>query len=452
MKIRIKLALRFTAIVSMILVSFALSVYFLSSNYREKEFYSRLKDKAVTTAKLFSSDVKEVDPNLLKIIGKNSSDTLINEEIAIYSIDNKLLYRSNDKIKLHNDFLSKISPLQEIHGKAEGEEVIGILFKGSNDTFKVIASAYDRFGLSKLNFLKYILFLGILLAIIITVVVGVLFSKQSLAPISDVISQIDRITATNLNLRIDEGNRSDEIAQLSIRFNQMLQRLEKAFAMQRNFVLNASHELRTPLTSLTSQLEVSLMDKELSKESRQLLESFLNEIKNLNLLSNGLLDLTQADQDISEIRLLPIRIDEVVGQARAEVLKRNKNYKVLVSFKELPEDENKLVLTGNEHLLKVALVNLIENGCKYSSDEVLLIVSFIPDGINLEVIDTGIGIISADLSKVFEPFYRGENAKAIYGHGIGLALTQKIVELHKGEIKIASDLNKGTVVKVSLRH
>ena len=100
---------------------------------------------------------------------------------------------------------------------------------------------------------------------------------------SDVVKQVDKITISSLDMRVNEGNGTDEIAQLAITFNKMLKRLESSFEMQRSFVSNASHELRTPLTSITGQIEVSLMKSRTHEEYETILESVLKTLKVLML-------------------------------------------------------------------------------------------------------------------------------------------------------------------------
>lgn len=452
MKIRTRITLQFTIIVSVILIVFATTVYFISSNHRKEEFYNRLKDNAVTCVKLLS-DVDEVDNNLLKIIDDNSANALPDEKILIYDAKNKLVYCKPDNIKYTFDtlLLAKIKENKEIRFSEGKHDAIGILFKGKRYDYITIAMANDEYGLNKLNYLGYLLISGVLITIVLIIGIALFFSKQALNPISGMVSQIDRVSISNLNLRIDEGNGTDEIAQLAIKFNKMLERLDAAFEMQRSFVSNASHELRTPLTALTGQLEVALMKED--TDPWGVLKNLLNDIKQLNKLSNGLLDLAQANLDISEIKIETLRIDEVIGNARAELLKRNKDYKIIMDFKHFPEDENWLKINANEQLLKSAFLNIIENACKYSSDKTAEIdLVFGPENVSITISDKGIGIAEKELNKIFDPFYRSGNAKNFAGHGIGLTLTKKIVELHKGTVHILSKLNEGTKVIVNLPH
>jgi signal transduction histidine kinase len=454
MKIRTRIAIQFTLLVSTILLVFAISIYFFASYHRANEFNSRLKDRALTTAKLFA-DVDEVDGRLLKIIDRNSINALSDEQVLIYDAADNLIYSSVDTLVYGVDShtLDQVRDEKEMKFLKNGNEAVGIHFDGKYDEYVVIASAYDKYGYSKLKYLKYLLVFGLMITVIFTLVLGLFFSRHALSPMAGVVEQVDKISISNLNLRVNEGNGKDEIAQLAHKFNRMLERLEAAFEMQRSFVANASHELRTPLTVLTGQLEVALMNEKAGEETKQVLHALLKDIKQLNKLSNGLLDLAQANLDVSELKLTKLRIDELVGLARAELIKQNRDYTIELNLVHFPEEENWLIVLANEQLLRAAIVNIIENGCKYSRDSTTQIkLEFDQTNVYISVIDRGIGISEPDLNRVFEPFYRSLNAKTFSGHGIGLTLAQKIIQLHNGEINVSSRLNEGTTVKLTIPH
>jgi len=327
---------------------------------------------------------------------------------------------------------------------------LAILYTGKYDRFVVIASAFDQYGLSKLNNLKIILIFGLLICIIGTMLAGWIYSGQALSPILGVIGQVGNITGFNLNKRVSEGNGTDEIAQLAITFNEMLDRIEEAFKLQKGFVSNASHELRTPLTAVTGQIEVALMNKRSQEEYEIILTSILEDITSLNRLTNGLLDLTQANMGVEGIKLTDVRIDELLWQVKNELIKRNPNYKINVQILSFPEDESKLTMHASEQLLKTAFINIIDNACKFSPQhEVNIGFGVDENNIELSFKDFGIGISQSDLEKIFQPFYRASNAKKYYGHGLGLALAQKIVSLHKGTLSIESEINSYTLVKIT---
>lgn len=457
MKIRTKLALYFTLIVASILVLFAVSIYYSSSSYREQQFYTRLKEKATNTAKLLI-EIDEISYELLKIIDKNTV-SLAYRRIVIYNSQNQKIYDDNDTSninstvneQLYSDkFLENVRKKKEIRYKELDKEVLALVYDGKKNHFVVIASALDIYGLSKLRNLKLILIGGLFACVIATMLAGWIYSGRMLHPIAEVVREVDKITALNLNKRVNEGNGKDEIAHLAVTFNQMLDRIEEAFNIQKSFVSNASHELRTPLTAITGQIEVSLMKKRSPEEYEAVLSSVLDDTRNLNKLANGLLELTQANMDIAGIKLNNIRIDELLLQVKNEVVKRNSNYKINFQIENLPEDESRLIVVGSEQLLKTAFTNIIENACKFSlGKDVNLSFSVSNVGIELAVKDRGIGISSIDVQNIFRPFFRGSNAKKYSGHGLGLSLAQKIIQLHNGVLTIDSVINSYTLVKIT---
>ena len=455
MNIRARITLQFTALVSVALTLFAISIYYFSEHHRHRSFLIRLKENALTNARLFSKDVKEIDSLLLKVIGKNSVNLLPDESIFIYNLSGKLIFTTKEHLPeaLDEAKVKKIVQEKEIYFQEEGNDVVGIYFEGKEDQFVVLASAYDKSGLENIRYLKYLLFLGLITAISLNFFVGLWFSKRAMNPLSDVIRQLDQITATHLNLRVKEGNGKDEIAQLAIKFNKMLLRLENSFELQKSFIATASHELRTPLTMLMGNLEVALMNEKMAPSEKDLLLSLLAEIKQLKSLSNGLLDLAQAHLELSEIKLEQLRIDELFGTVKAELERRNEAYHIVFNIHTFPEDEAWFTICANESLMKSALLNILENACKYSMDHTAHVqVMFDENEIQIQIRDTGIGIAENDLKHIFEPFYRAGSVKNYAGSGIGLPLAQKIIQQHKGRIQIHSELHVGTTVKIFISH
>jgi signal transduction histidine kinase len=163
------------------------------------------------------------------------------------------------------------------------------------------------------------------------------------------------------------------------------------------------------------------------------------------------LDLAKASYDRSEIAFKPIRIDEILLDARQQVQKANPDYKIDIHFENDFENDNQISVNGNEYLLKVAFANLMENGCKFSKDkQSTVFISFGNEKIILRFSDKGIGISEDDMKNIFTPFYRGENKTFAEGNGIGLSLTQKIITLHKGIIAVLSKEKLGTTFTVEL--
>jgi len=450
MKIRNRLSLQFTLIVASILILFSGSVYFFSAIYRKNEFNGRLKEKALTTSKLFI-EVDEVDSALLKLIDKNTVNVLPHEDVIIFDSSYKEIYRSddNDSEFFQPSLLSKIKSDKEYDFKKGSFEYVGIFQHARSKDYITIAKAEDLYGKSKLQYLRLILLMGLFASVLITLASGWFFSGQALKPISRVVEEVDAITGENLNQRVGEGNRKDEIAQLAITFNLMLDRIEQAFQAQKSFIANASHELRTPLTAITGQIEVALINQRQISEYESILASVLDDIKKLNHLTNGLLLIAQSNMDANAMRMKTFRVDELLWEGRQDIMKRNSDYSILLHFPEMPADESDLCITGIEPLFKTAITNLMDNACKYSASKKVE-VTLTHENHHLEIVfkDEGIGIPFTEMEKIFEPFYRASNAQKFPGQGLGLSLTRRTVELHRGQIIIQSQVNRGTTIKL----
>jgi signal transduction histidine kinase len=146
-----------------------------------------------------------------------------------------------------------------------------------------------------------------------------------------------------------------------------------------------------------------------------------------------------------------LRVDEVIWQVKEEVLRLHPSFIVNIDFDGNLDDELKLMIRGDEQLIKTALTNLVENACKYSSDKTAdVFIGSSRSGLTLQFRDKGIGIPMEEVQNIFEPFFRGSNTKNIKGHGIGLSMVKGIVKLHKGTIQLTSEENVGTSVVINL--
>lgn len=446
MEIRKKLLYQFIGIVALILLLSSLAIYFSFSGTRREEFYDRLGSKAKMVAQMLI-EIDEINAELLKRIEKNNPVSLPNEKIIIYDYQNNIIYSTDEDhlLNITPELINDVRLTNEVRLKQKPFEIVGQFYTGPYDRFVVFAAATDIFGLGKLTRLRIILLIVFFVSLIIVFFSGRIFASRALNPISNIMSQVNNIGVSNLDARVSEGNGKDELARLAQTFNKMLERLETAFKTQKNFIANASHELRTPLTVITGQMEVILMNARNNEEYRNTIISVLEDIKNLNHISNRLLLLAQASSEFSEADFSLVRIDDILWQASKEILKRHDNYQVHINFSETIDDEFKLTVKGNELLLKTALTNLIDNGCKYSGDYTSeIFVNNENNHVILHFSDKGIGIPEGEIKMIFQPFYRARNAIHIKGHGIGLSLVEKIITLHKGSISVKSEIMKGT--------
>ncbi|MFG4002148.1 ATP-binding protein [Flavobacterium aquidurense] len=454
MKIRTRLTLLFTLTTATILLIFAAIILISASKNREKEFYALLKKEAVTKANLFFN--AKVDSKTLQDIYRNNRATLNEVEVAIYTGSFQLLYHDAvdiDVVKETKSMIDEIEQKNEIQFYQNNWQVIGMKYQFQGKEYVVTAAAYDGFGYIKLHNLLQTCIIVFIISILFLYIAGRFFSKKAFEPIVRMTDKAKTISATNLDLRLYTNESKDEISELATTFNKMLNRLENSFDSQKQFVSNISHELRTPLSAIITELELSTDKERNNEEYKAAILNTLQDAKKLAKLSNGLLDFAKANYDPSEIAFKQVRVDEILLDARQQVQKSNANYTITIHFEDIFEDDEQITINGNEYLLKVAFVNLFENGCKFSENkQSKVIVSLKKEKIVLQFVDNGIGILEEDLKHIFKPFYRGLNKIYAPGNGIGLSLTQKIIFLHKGNITVTSDKKSGTIFTVDLYH
>lgn len=458
MQIRTRLTLQFLGIVATIALGSLVVVYYTSANYIQKSFHYRLKDKAITAAataaQLKSGDAR-IDSSTIKIIDRAKKDVLYKEHVAVFDSTDAEVYANNEVFAFDKPdlWLKLVREKNERSFHIGDYEVIGVYYLDPICGYKYVAlaGAIDNFGLRELENLKRTLFIVFMLIAMAAAGSGWFFAGRALEPISKVVSQVASITASNLSQRLvtQVGENQDEIALLTSTFNKMLNRIENAFNIQKTFVANSSHELKNLLTVITSQLEVSLWKDRSAEEYKTTLTSVLEDIKNLNEVSIRLLELAKISGDESLISKEELRIDDVLWAARIDVLKRNSQNRVVIRFDEMPDDDDALHIQGNEALLKTALLNLMENACKFSDNhEVVVSLKANHAFTVLEFTDKGIGIPQEELPYIFEPFYRAHNTRTVKGHGIGLSLVQRIIKIHGGIIDVVSRVGEGTTFKV----
>lgn len=374
--------------------------------------------------------------------------TIVEEQISIYDQQRNLVF-TNRTLKESDYYKEKIPLLVTkslFEFKSDHLESIAILYRDRGQLFYIFTSGYDRIGFTKLETLKRILLLANLLGFTLIVLAGWYFSGRVLKPIARIVNEVEQITAIDLHKRVNEGNRRDEIAQLAMTFNQMLFRLEDAFVSQRSFVAHASHELRTPLTNILGTLETSLRYDQNPIDWRDSMNVSVEELKKVIALTNGLLGLAKVTD--GAVSLTPVQVDDclliAIGQVQANYSGRS------LPLQFITGEEESLTVKGNAVLLTTAFLNVIDNACKYSGEAVAVQLEATKELITVTVSDRGRGITETDAAYILDPLYRGGNVEGVPGYGIGLAMTQKIIDLHQGVLQITSIVDKGTSVRIGL--
>ena len=445
MTIKARLTLLFTLLVASILLLFCFSVYYFYDQYREQQFTSYLQERVVTVIQLLE-DVDGITTAEIKRIEEANNTILFKEEITVYDEQDSVIYDSGKiKFPVSANELAEVRAGKAVQERRGERQLLMIRHFHESGHWVVVADAVDSIGLSKLNRLRDILVMGWLLSLVLVAVAGWIFARDAIKPVAEINYQVNNISAGNLHDRLSVGREKDELAQLAQTFNLMLDRLELAFKAQKSFVSHASHELRTPLSVMMADVEVTLMKERTPEEYKAGLRSALEEVRNMNQMVNQLLELARTEEGVLHKSYQKVRLDEVLWQAQEFVMQKNTAYAVTVKYDKVPERENEIAVMGDETLLRTALANLMENGCKYSENHKMTVhLNSDAHSVILHFRDEGVGIAAADIPFLFDTFYRSDNTKNRQGYGIGLALTKRIVDIHKGSIRVESELGVGS--------
>ncbi|TDN36358.1 ATP-binding protein [Hymenobacter sp. UV11] len=454
MLIRNKLMLRFTLVVLAIQVSFSAFIYYFNVSTRAQRFEHRLGTSATLAARLLIRPGK-LETGQLGTLRRRDLLTLANEQISIYGPGGELRYSSADDFDQapYRARLAALGPGQQVaFGLGGRREAVGLGYDHAGAPYRIFVSADDQLGWARLHQLGLLLLLGNVGALALTILAGWYFAGAALAPVARIGRQAGRISATNLGRRLPEGNGRDELAQLARAFNGMLAGLEQAFEAQKSFLSHASHELRTPLTTLTGTLETALAYDATLPAARESLAHSLDAARHLQSLTTSLLALARADGTLPPFT--PVRLDECLSQALEYARAKYPGRELRLAFGTLPDaaaDTDVFMVPGNAELLTTALLNLLDNAGKYSTGPVLAELGYDgPTVLQVRVIDRGRGLSPDELGHIYEPLYRAPGALGRPGYGLGLPLTQRIVQRHGGRLALASAEGVGTTATVWL--
>ena len=283
----------------------------------------------------------------------------------------------------------------------------------------------------------------------VTLLSGILayfVSGRALKPLRSFASQVEMVQMTNLaDMKIDEDV-LPEFKQLSRSFNQMLERLNTAFAAQRQFTGNAAHELRTPLALMQAQLELfSAEHPAVLPETAEFLTLLREQTERLTQMTRTLLEMSNLQQVArnERIQLAPM-IEEIFTDLAPLSDKRGVTLTA----------EGDGIMTGSDALIYRLIFNLTENAVKYNRQggSVRISVTQEPEKLLLRVSDTGCGIPEEYQRSIFQPFFRVDKSRSreYGGAGLGLSLVWEIADLHGGSVWVEESSDKGTTIAVEL--
>lgn len=452
MKIKNQIHIYISTTVIVLTVLFSTIIYVLFAEHREEEFQQRQKEKIQYTLGLIA-EYKELSENLSHIMDEHSIHDFYDEKMLIYDRNKQLVFRSIDDLPIHSaqQILNSLSPANQwIETKEDNYDLIGVYMEREDTTFYAISKAYDAFGYTKLNFLQNIL---IIISLLITVIV-LLISHYLSAKISRPITALaEKLSDIDFNEPKFEGisgeTTSYEINYLTGKFNELINRTKDVFAFQKHAVQHISHELKTPIAILVSELERagSYPDGPLKDK---VIESQIINAKSLADIITVLLEISKIESG-RKLAVTTLRVDEIIFTVIEELGILYPKFRFGIEFKPENFKESQLELKANELLIKQAFLNVMNNCIAYSTlPHAKILFNFSdPNLLKISFINPGNPIKKEEQKYLFQHFFKGTNSQDPTGFGLGLVLTQKIVQLHHGDIRYSNPSKRENVFELS---
>ncbi|MGA0555933.1 sensor histidine kinase [Larkinella sp. VNQ87] len=457
MQIKYKLILWFSLLVAGILLAFSFYVYITYVGFRQRSIEDRLERKARVTEHLLT---------LQGTVAGSVIASLPEQVEFVYSPADSLIYASRDT----NDFMPSRAFLNRVRQQKLVrftyptpdhpylKDGVALTYPGAKPSpdgreYLAVVTAYDQDGYQRQETLRDLFIFGNIFAIGLVCLLGFVFARKALEPLNNLIGQLNAPNAQTLDFRLKPENPTDEVGVLATAFNDLLTRQEQLADNQRSFIAQASHELRTPLTTIKGWLETSMTYDSDPDSLKQGMKQAVRELDKLTALSNGLLQLASIDGINARLDSQPLDLVEVVLDVADTLGQQRTGQALSVHVSDaILEEATPLRLTGNPHLLKTALLNLMDNAVKYSTGQ-LVQVSLEREGAEQLVIridDQGIGVLPGEEDRVLLPLVRGSNSKTVDGFGIGLTLAHRVIQLHQGQLRLLTRPGGGTRAEVVL--
>lgn len=292
--------------------------------------------------------------------------------------------------------------------------------------------------------LRFTLLLILPAALVLALAGGWFLADEALHPV-DAMAQVARqISAGDLSRRVPVRPRQDELSRLAETFNMMIGQIEGSIQQIRQFSADASHELRTPLTILKGEVEIALRQAQTVEEFKQTLVSSLEEIDRMSRIVEDLFLLSKGDLGEERLEMEPVELASLMKDTVLQLELFAKGKKVALVLERTDES----AVIGDIYRLRELFLNLIENAIRYTPAEGRVAISVFSDRGEAVILisDTGIGIPKEELPRIFDRFYRSEQARAVHpkGSGLGLSICRWIVLSHHGKIEVESEPGRGT--------
>jgi len=453
MSLRSRLTMWYLAALSSILLVFGTAVYSLMSINMIRQIDTTLQRTAENMVLASVLQVRGVPLSLIQL----ELDLTANVYVQVIDTNNELIRQSQNLMGMQKLMDETILPVSnpQFSNTQYGTSRLRVLsvpvFReedGSLIAYYQLASSLNAVDHAQRT-LILILAGGGLGALLLGTVIIWSATGNALLPLKEATDTAEAIThSADLALRIETGStKNDEVGRLVKEFNATLDRLEKLFESQRQFMGDVSHELRTPLTSIMGNLAYI---QRINRIDEDALNSMIKESERMSRLVKDLLFLNRAEQGQLPLEKRLVELDTLLLEVfqQAKVLAGDRIRVVM-------GEEDQARILGDRDRLKQVFLNLVVNAIEFTPEggKVTINIRCKKSKVEIEIVDTGEGIPHESLPHIFDRFYRSDpsrNRRKMGGAGLGLSIAQWIVKGHNGRIDVESEPGDGSVFTVTL--
>ena len=457
---RLRLTLWYGSALALILVVFSAVLYIVTARSLRDAIDQSLEETAVAAVRSLEERgfLPLIDEN--ELMSQFPELARIDKFFQIFSPSGTITIRSPN-VKQHELPLSREALDVAFTGKTIFESAkypkepplrlisVPIMYRGNLLYIVQVGTSMESVE-ETLNRLLLVLLVTMPLALAVSLAGGWFLAGRALRPVDDITLAAQRIAGGDLTQRLKVPPSPDEIGRLADTFNNMIARLETSFRQIRQFSSDASHELRTPLTVMKGETELALRRPRDAKDYTVVLESNLEEIDRMTRIVDELLFLSRADMGEVKMERLPVKLESLLEDVhrQASLLGQERDVQVVLGM------VAPATVLGDELRLRELFLNLLDNAVKYSTPGGSVDITLQTETGQAKVLitDHGIGISREDQGKIFDRFYRTDDARTHTkkGTGLGLAICAWIIESHHGRIEVDSEIGKGSTFTVTL--
>ena len=451
MSIKNKIIINFSAtVIALTAVSFAI-IYILFSEYREEEFQQQQKEKITTTIK-FLAEYVQMNEDLANIIDELTIHDFYDEKMMIFDSKKNLFFSSIDDLTIA-DYQAKINELSPslrwIETKENRYDVVGLYYEHNDSSYYALSKAYDAFGYTKMYFLRNTLVALFIAITIVVLVVSLLLSNKISRPIVMLANKLNQYDLSDENAQeiVVEAS-SEELRQLTLRFNELIKRTNEAFTFQKHTIHHISHQLKTPIAVLVSELE-RIQQYNTLEEILPEIENQVIKTKSLGNIINVLLEISKIESGQKMLKK-PTRIDEIIFDTISELNIIYPKFHFEINYYPDDMDEERLIVALNPTLIRQAFQNLLTNCISYSNNpkaQIKLDCSS-SEELKIHIINSGIPLTEAEQQQVFNHIFRGINSQDKTGFGLGLVLVKKTMDYHQAAVAYSNPTYHQNVVEL----